>query len=328
MKNFTSVNYSDLMPPDFSTQLPEKAEFAMLNSIHCGWGRLHVNQLSLGEISLVKFEGQVNQNLHLRNRDVNESGTVDSCIFLEGTVDSDFAGLESRMQMRKGMQNFIYKPETTDDHYLPAQERIDLLHISVDRFYYAALLSESEKWSADLKERLLNKKLICGSMKNMQMSRQMVQIVNDLLNCPLKGNLRSLIIESRVIEFIALQLNQMVRQDPPAPTSQKLKSSDRDALHALRAFLQETFTKDHSLRNLALSFGLNEFKLKKGFKELFGTTVFDYLHDLKMEYARQLLEADEVLVNEVSGIVGYRNPNHFSTAFKRKYGVNPTRIRK
>ena len=77
-----------------------------------------------------------------------------------------------------------------------------------------------------------------------------------------------------------------------------------------------------------MSFGLNEFKLKKGFKELFGTTVFDYLYDLKMEYAKQLLAADEVLVNEVSGMVGYRNPNHFSTAFKRKYGMNPTQLRK
>ncbi len=298
-----------------------------LNSINCDWGKLSISHLSLPDISLVKFEGKVQRNLRLENRDEYESSTVDSCIFLEGSVESDFAGLQGRMSMRKGMQNFIYKPETIDDHYVPAQEGLKLLHFSVDRFYYATLLCEKEKWSADLKERLLNKKLIYGSMENMQMSPQMFQIVNDVLNCPLSGNLRNLMIEAKVIEFIALQLNQLVKENY-SQTPQKIKSSDRDALYALREFLRQTFTKNHSLRNLAMSFGLNEFKLKKGFKELFGTTVFDYLYDLKMEYAKQLLAADEVLVNEVSGMVGYRNPNHFSTAFKRKYGMNPTQLRK
>lgn len=327
MKNFTSVNYSEILPNNMLVNTQATAEFMELNSIDCDWGQMSVSHLALPEISLVKFEGQVKRNLHLKKREEYEANTVDTCIFLEGAVESDFAGLSERMRMQKGMQNFIYKPESIDDHYVPAQPGLNLLHLSIDRFYYATMLSEKEKWSADLKERLLNKKLIYGSMENMQMSPQMFQVVNDLLNCPLTGSLRNLMIEAKVIEFIALQLNQLVKDKSHQPVP-KIKSSDRDALYALREFLHLHFAKSHSLRNLAMSFGLNEFKLKKGFKELFGTTVFDYLHDLKMEHARHLLAADEVLVNEVSGMVGYRNPNHFSTAFKRKYGVNPTQLRK
>jgi len=67
-----------------------------------------IDQMSVPEIMLVKFEGQVIQNLHLKKRDQHEATTVDSCIFLEGSVDSDFAGMGKRMTMRKGMQNFIY----------------------------------------------------------------------------------------------------------------------------------------------------------------------------------------------------------------------------
>lgn len=323
-----SVDYATLVPSAISLQ-PQAygGEFMEHSPITSDWGQMTISNLSLPEINVVKFEAQVQHDVHLQKREAYECTTVDTCIFLDGTMETDFSGLDKRMIMRKGMQNFIYKPDASDDHYISAQEAIKILHVSVDRFYYATLLCEKEKWSADLKEKLLNKKLICGSPENMQMSPQMLYIVNDILHCPLSGNLRTLVIEAKIIEFIALQLNQLVKKDSERAT-QKIKSVDRDALYALREFLHQTFTKDHSLRNLAMAFGLNEFKLKKGFKELFGTTVFDYLHDLKMEYAKQLLAGDEVYINEVSGMVGYKNPNHFSTAFKRKYGVNPTQLRK
>jgi len=326
MNNFLTVDYSEILPFTDPLQIQTTGEFKTLHAIDCDWGQMKINQLSLPEITLVKFEGQIRQNLHLRKRAPHESTTVDSCIFLDGSVDSDFAGMSERISMRKGMHNFIYKPEAIDDHYVKAQDGIKLLHLSIDRFYYSSLLCEKEKWSADLKERLLNKKLIYGSPDNMQISPQMLHIVNDLLNCPLTGNLRNLMLEAKIIEFIALQLNQLVKEIP-GKAPQKLKTSDRDALYALREFLHESYTKNHSLKNLAMCFGINEFKLKKGFKELFGTTVFDYLHDLRMEHAKQLLAANEVLVNEVSGMVGYKNANHFSTAFKRKYGLNPTQLR-
>jgi AraC family transcriptional activator of pyochelin receptor len=220
----------------------------------------------------------------------------------------------------------VYQPWNVSDHYFTKQN-LNVFHICVDRQYYSTLLSDQEKWSSELKDKLLNKLPIQGSTDNMQISPQMFNIVNDILNCPLSGNLRSIIIEAKIMEFIALQLNQMVKEDQ-AKGPQKMKAADRDALFALKEFLNKTFTKEHSLRTLSRSFGLNEFKLKRGFKELFGTTVFDYLHDLKMEYARQKLSGENVLINEVSGLVGYKNPNHFSTAFKRKYGINPAQLRR
>lgn len=327
MENFMSLDYSKIVPSlsGHATQA-STGEFITYDPVTADWGELTLSNLYLPEINILKVEASVQQDLHLQRREY-ESNTVDTCIFLDGTVRTEFSGLDEPVTMRKGMHNFIYKPHAFDDHYIVEQQVLRLLHISVDRFYYAALLSEQEKWSAELKEKLVNKKLICGSLENMQMSVRMIQIVNDIQNCTLSGSLGSIIIEAKILEFIALQLNQLIKENP-GNAAPKIKSADRDALYDLREFLDQTFTKDHSLRNLAMSFGLNEFKLKRGFKELFGTTVFDYLHHLKMEYAKQLLAADEVYINEVSGMVGYKNPNHFSTAFKRKYGVNPAQFRK
>lgn len=327
MKEFLPLHYSEIIPtnvPLFSQT--STAEFTDFDVLDNELGKVAMSCLSLPHMQIVKFDGEVRKNLHLK-KETNEETTVDTCVFLEGSVDSEFMGFSGRFSMRSGFQNFLYQPWNVSNHYFPAEQNLRLFHICVDRNYYSALLCDEEKWSSELKEKLLNKQPIQGSTDNMQISPQMLTIVNDILNCPLSGNLRSLVIEAKVVEFIALQLNQMVKEDH-GKSIHKMKPADRDALFALKEFLNKTFTKEHSLRTLSRSFGLNEFKLKRGFKELFGTTVFDYLHDLKMEYARQLLLAENVLINEVSGVVGYKNPNHFSTAFKRKFGINPTQLRR
>lgn len=326
MKDFLPVDYSMLVPASLMAQPNQiQAEFIDHEAFDADWGKMTVSNMSLPEIHIVKFDARVARNLNLQKRD-GQGSTVDTCIFLDGIIETDFFGVEDRVVMRKGMQNFIYQPDTVADHYVRAQDALKILHVSVERSYFADLLCEDEKWSAELKGKLLNKELILGSTDNLQMTPQMLHVVTEMLTCPLKGNLRSLVMESKVIEFIALQLNQL-EKERHIQTVKKIGMADRDAFYALREFLHETFTQDHSLKNLARSFGLNEFKLKKGFKELFGSTVFEYLHDLKMEHAKQLLLGETVYINEVSGLVGYKNPNHFSTAFKKKYGMNPNRLR-
>jgi AraC-like DNA-binding protein len=326
MKEYLHLDYSQIIPANIpSSSQTSTAEFADFDLMDNDLGKMAMSCLTLPYMQVVKFNGEVRQNVHLKKQ-VEEETTVDTCVFLDGIVESEFMGVNDRFVMQKGNQNFVYQPLNVSDHYFPKQN-LKVFHINVDRQYYTTLLCDQEKWSSELKEKLLNKEPIQGSMDNMQISPQMFNIVNDILNCPLSGNLRSIIIEAKIIEFIALQLNQMVKDDHGKATP-KMKAADRDALFALKEFLNKTFTKEHSLNTLSRTFGLNEFKLKRGFKELFGTTVFDYLHDLKMEYARQKLSAENVLINEVSGMVGYKNPNHFSTAFKRKYGVNPTQLRR
>jgi AraC-like DNA-binding protein len=68
---------------------------------------------------------------------------------------------------------------------------------------------------------------------------------------------------------------------------------------------------------------LNEYKLKTGFKALFGKPVYDYLLDKRMEYARLLLEKQTFHVYEVAEMVGYSDSSSFSKAFFKRYGYRP-----
>ena len=114
--------------------------------------------------------------------------------------------------------------------------------------------------------------------------------------------------------------NSMNGAPEPEPC---LRNEDEEALEAAARYLEENLSGDHSLAQISRQVHLNEFKLKKGFKEYFQTTVFGYLRQKRMEYASQLLTKERFTVIEAAQAVGYSNPSHFTRAFRNCFGVNP-----
>ena len=82
-------------------------------------------------------------------------------------------------------------------------------------------------------------------------------------------------------------------------------------------------TEPPTLKALAIEIDLSLKKLKEGFKQIYGTTVYGFLFDYKMELARQLLEQGDHNVNEVGLKVGYSTASHFIAAFKKQFGTTP-----
>ncbi|MEH1835867.1 MAG: helix-turn-helix transcriptional regulator [Nostoc sp.] len=82
-----------------------------------------------------------------------------------------------------------------------------------------------------------------------------------------------------------------------------------------------------SLLNLAEEIGLNDFKLKRGFREVFGTTVLGYVQSLRLEQAQQLLRGTNLTVAEIASQVGYESITHFRHLFKRQFGITPREYR-
>lgn len=136
--------------------------------------------------------------------------------------------------------------------------------------------------------------------------------------------MRRIFLETGVLQLLMMLLEGFRTEKPPANAF--LKSHDVERLRYARTLIEENINKPYSLIELARKAGLNDFKLKKGFKELFGTTVFGYLHEIRMEKARKMLWEEKKTVAEVSLEVGYKNPHHFTSAFKKKFGILPGQL--
>ncbi|MEM7769694.1 MAG: AraC family transcriptional regulator [Cyanobacteria bacterium P01_A01_bin.37] len=151
--------------------------------------------------------------------------------------------------------------------------------------------------------------------------------IHQILHCPYQGLTRWLYWESKVLELIALRLDSVSQHPPAAVVTLGLQAEDIDRIYHAKDILTQQLDNPPSLVDLARQVGLNDCTLKRQFRQVFGTTVFGYLHHYRMEQAQALLLKNQLSINAIARAVGYTNPCSFSTAFRKKFGVSPKTMR-
>ena len=134
--------------------------------------------------------------------------------------------------------------------------------------------------------------------------------------------MQQLYLESKVLELFTLQFTQW-SEVPLTIKSHRLPPDELDHLHAARELLIRDVQTPPTLAELAQQVGLSEYRLKQGFRQVFGTTVFGCLHHYRMQQAQHLLRHSNLTVAGVATRVGYLSPEAFSTAFRHKFTVSP-----
>lgn len=119
-------------------------------------------------------------------------------------------------------------------------------------------------------------------------------------------------------------LYQAVQQQPAS----NYNHYEMDSIQAARDMIRKNIRYHFVIREIAQKVGMNEFKLKNGFRELFGNGVYEYLRSERMQAARQLLGESGRSIKEIASMTGYRSVNSFIKAFKKMYGVTPGEFRK
>jgi AraC family transcriptional regulator len=103
-------------------------------------------------------------------------------------------------------------------------------------------------------------------------------------------------------------------------------ADDRDKIIKAREILLQHIGEPLTIKHLSRKVAINECYLKKGFKELFGQTIFDFYQGQRMEHAKYLLYEKGLSVTDVSSLLGYSSISHFSTAFKKHTGLKPCEL--
>ncbi|AIZ41135.1 helix-turn-helix transcriptional regulator [Cellulophaga baltica] len=147
-------------------------------------------------------------------------------------------------------------------------------------------------------------------------------ILSQMMNYNLHPSIKELYIKGKVYELISLYFNK----SSDADLEQCPFLVDEDNVRRIRKakeIIISRMAEPPTLTELSDEIGLPIKKLKEGFKQIYGDSVFSFLFDYKMEYARKMLESGQHNVNEVGLKVGYSTSSHFIAAFKKKYGTTP-----
>jgi AraC-like DNA-binding protein len=151
-------------------------------------------------------------------------------------------------------------------------------------------------------------------------------VIHQIINCGYQGDLKKLFHLSKCLELLVLSA-EAYRIASEENVFIKSKS-DKEKIIAVRDLVNARVHCPPNLSEIAKIVGLNEYKLKRGFKETFQTTIFGYLTEQRLTLAHQLLRDTDKTAAEIAADLGYATPQHFNNAFKKKFGITPYFVRK
>jgi len=152
-------------------------------------------------------------------------------------------------------------------------------------------------------------------------------VLEGLLNHNYSGNLANIFINAQTQMLLLYSLDCLEEKEIDTTTNKFLANeADREKILKAREVLLQHIGEPITIKALSRKVAMNECYLKKGFKEMFGTTIFDFYQSQRMEHAKYLLYEKGLNVTEVSVLLGYSSISHFSTAFKKHTGLKPCEL--
>lgn len=143
------------------------------------------------------------------------------------------------------------------------------------------------------------------------------------VTCRTPCELRSLLARGKALMVVSKALQSLEQPEPSDTYGVRFFRDDLDRIRQARALLVHRMTAPPTLGALAREVGVNELKLKAGFRRLWGTTVFEVLRQERLAEARRLLDTGECNVSTAAFRVGYTNTSHFAKSFQQRFGVSP-----
>ena len=271
--------------------------------IHIGYG-----DIQLQREALIHFE--------------TDMESVELHFALKGNSTAAIKGDQHEISFTPYQHNIMYANQMKG-HFLWEKGNIQVFEINFMPSFFKRYLPDDSSLFERFKKTMEQGNMQLMLPQHFMITQEMYYTIHEILNCKRTGIYKKMFLEARSIELLLLQLEQI--STPEDQTS--LSKSDCEKMHAVRDFIEQHIAESYSLIDLAHRFGTNEYALKKGFKEIFNTTVFGYWSNLKMQNARKLILEKSLHINEIALTVGYKNPRHFSTAFKKHFGQTPTELK-
>lgn len=154
-----------------------------------------------------------------------------------------------------------------------------------------------------------------------ELSPSQAVVINQIFSSFMHDDIQKLYFKAKAYELLSLYFNKKEGDEQSCPFLNDEENVEK--IKKAKQIIIENMAEPPSLQELADQINLSLPKLKEGFKHIYGETVFNFLLDYKLEYAREKLLSNKYNVSEISLEIGYSTASHFISAFKKKYGTTP-----
>ena len=268
------------------------------------------------DFTLIRFQNDSDEVYHVE-REIKQ-GLIQFHFGIKGKAKFIFNSGNYALNLKDEKALLLYNPQKELPLHLeiaPSSWVISVV-ISIKKFH--ALFSNEADYIPFLSEDNKDKKYYTES----DISPSMAIVLSQLFHYNLNPSIKSLYYKGKGYELLSLYFNRS--EDPDAEQCPFLIDEENVLkIRKAKEIILANLAEPPGLQELADQIGLNLKKLKMGFKQIYGDTVYGFLFDYKMDYARRLLDTGSYNVNEVGLKIGYSTGSHFIAAFKKKFGTTP-----
>lgn len=247
-----------------------------------------------------------------------QSDVIQFHFCVKGRAQFNFNGGRYARGLEEETALLLYNPKTSLPLNLDISSNSWTVSVLVSIQKFHQLFSEEASYIDFLKDVNRGKKYY----QELGISPAMAVVISQILNFNLHPSIKKIYLKGKIYELIALYFNRPEEVDVEQCPFLADETNVRKIKNAKEIVIAQ-MAEPPTLKELSEEIGLSLKKLKEGFKEVYGETVFGFLFDYKMEFARKLLESGQHNVNEVGLRIGYSTGSHFISAFKKKFGTTP-----
>ncbi|MBU2511495.1 AraC family transcriptional regulator [bacterium] len=160
------------------------------------------------------------------------------------------------------------------------------------------------------------------------LTKSIRDVALQVYNCTLEGSLRSIFLESKALELLVYFIERLEADSLLPDSSLSLTTGETNKIKEAREIIICEFQNPPSLFDLAKMVGLTHTRLNRGFREIFGKTVFEFLREYRLNDAKKLLLDSSLSISEIAFSTGFNDSSYFSKCFLQAYGIQPRNYRK
>lgn len=150
-------------------------------------------------------------------------------------------------------------------------------------------------------------------------------ILHDIINCNFNDAFKNMFFESKALSLLlCFQKSNAQIQDGCTSCKFLTNQVEKDKIQKAKEIILTRLHNPPTIPELSLQIGINQCYLKKGFKEIFGSTIYDFVQEQRMSKAKMLLTTSQLSVSQVADKIGFSSTGNFSNAFKKFTGIYPS----
>lgn len=149
-----------------------------------------------------------------------------------------------------------------------------------------------------------------------------IKSMENIFNNQFHRSLSKIYLNSKTLELLTHFFEKLLER-PLNNQTININPVDVDNIFKVKGLIMSNFVNIPNTSFLAKEAGMNERKMQKCFKQIFGESIYQYALSIKMKEAQKLLETKKYSVSEVGYNIGYSNLSHFTEKFKKHFGINP-----